>query len=254
MLVLDQAELLQNILLSHATGGSEDEAEYRELRQLFLELEETESLVPRFVRTCRNLSHFWEFIKSKFPTYRERRAFIRAEFQPLLDTLERMGSGSAPADTTVSSQLERFGPASVHDLWSKALRRRQSDAEGAITMARTLLESVCKHILDDLEVSYDENDDLPKLYRATAGALNLAPSQHTEEAFKRILGGCTSVVEGLGTLRNRLSDSHGRGKSGIRPAARHAELAVNMAGSMATYLIATLEARKEGSQDGPLDS
>ena len=39
---------------------------------------------------------------------------------------------------------------------------RQDDPEGAITAARTLLETVCKHILDETEVDYSK-DDLPTL-------------------------------------------------------------------------------------------
>jgi Abortive infection C-terminus len=95
----------------------------------------------------------------------------------------------------------------VQTVWQRALARRISDPEGVITAARSLLETVSKHILDDLSVSYDESGDLPKLYRLTSEALNIAPRQHTEQVFKQILGGCTSVVEGLAALRNRLGDS-----------------------------------------------
>ncbi|WP_042491478.1 abortive infection family protein, partial [Sphingomonas parapaucimobilis] len=59
-----------------------------------------------------------------------------------------------------------------------------------------------------------------------------------------ILGNCQSVVESLGALRNKLGDAHGGGPKRARPAARHAELAVNLAGSMATFLVATWETRR----------
>lgn len=114
--------------------------------------------------------------------------------------------------------------------------------EGAITAARTLLETVCKLILDDVGLAYSD-DDLPKLYGKVARALNLAPSDHTEDAFKQILGGCWSVVNGLGTLRNRISDAHGQGARPVRPAPRHADLAVNLAGAMAAFLVETWRAR-----------
>jgi len=83
--------------------------------------------------------------------------------------------------------------------------------DGAITSARTLLETVCKRILDEADETYSDRDDLPALYRAVAMKLQIAPSQHTEDAFKRILGGATSVVEGLGSLRNKIGDAHGQG-------------------------------------------
>lgn len=236
----DQTESLQNLLISHATGGNEDDAEYLRLRQVVLAQPALEAYVPRFLRTCRNLSQFWQFIKFEYGRYAERRQYLWDQFSPLLEILER---GGMPADGVVSSALEAYDAAHVQAAWSKALDRRASDPEGAITIARTLLESVCKHILDESGAVYGDAPDLTKLYRQTAEQINLAPSQHTEQVFKQILGGCTAVVEGLGALRNRLSDSHGKGKVGVKPAARHAELAVNLAGALAVYLLATWEAR-----------
>ena len=71
--------------------------------------------------------------------------------------------------------------------------------------------------------------------------MNLAPQQHSELIFRQILGGCHTVVEGLGALRNKHGDAHGKGKSPIRPQPRHAALAVNLAGTVATFLVSTLE-------------
>lgn len=243
--LLDQTEALQNLLISQATGGQEDCAEFVRLRQMLLSNPALDSLIPRFLRTCRNLSQFWQFIKFKYGTYAERRDYIWEEFHPLLEALER--GQLSPADQLVSDKLEKVDASHVQAAWSKALERRASDPEGAITSARTLIESVCKHILDAAEVGYDDGADLPKLYKLTAETLKLAPSQHTEAVFKQILGGCTAVVEGLGSLRNRLSDAHGKGKVGSKPAPRHAELAVNLSGALATYLLATWEARNEAA-------
>jgi hypothetical protein len=139
---------------------------------------------------------------------------------------------------------EKLDTQYISEAWDKARARRHEDPEGAITAARTLLESVCKHILDEGGVEYGDNADLPKLYGLTSKELNLAPSQHTEEAFKKILGGAHSIVDGLANLRNRTGDAHGQGKRPVKPLPRHAELAVNMAGSVASFLLATFEAKK----------
>jgi hypothetical protein len=241
--MLEQAEAFQNLLVAHATGGAADNGEYIRLRQVLLAQPWLESLVPRFIRTCRDLSQFWQFIKYEYGTYRERRDFLWGEFRPLLEILER--GGKSPVDTAVTVALEEFDAAHVQAAWSKALDRRNADPEGAITMARTLLESVCKHVLDGLGTTYEDAADLPKLYRLTSEGLNLAPSKHSEQVFKQILGGCTAVVEGLGALRNRLSDSHVKGRVAAKPGTRHAELAVNLAGAMAVFLFATWKARTE---------
>ncbi len=238
----EKVESLQNMLIADATGGSgRTDAEYRELRDEVTSHHLLKDIVPRFLRTCRSRAEFWVFIKYKFQHYDERRQFIWDKFRPMLERLD--GDAAAPSDQTVSLTLQRFNADSVHQLWSKALERRESDPEGAVTLARTLLESVCKHILDEHSLSYRNDADLPALYRQTAELLNIAPSQHSEQIFRQILGGCTAVVEGLGALRNKLSDAHGRGSRTVRPAARHAELAVNLAGAVAIFLVTTYEAK-----------
>jgi hypothetical protein len=70
--------------------------------------------------------------------------------------------------------------------------------------------------------------DLPKLYVLAAEKLNLPPSKHTEDIFKQNLGGCHSVVQGLGALRSKVGDAQGQGKKPVKPAPRHAELAVKL--------------------------
>ena len=237
----ERAEYLQNLLISRATGGIADDAEYKDLREHFLTNSGARSQIPSWIKTNRNLDQFWQFIKHKFPSYAERRTFIWAEFEPLLEVLT--SRPRTPTDEMVSEVLKRFDAESVHVVWSKALDRRQSDPEGAITAARTLLETVCKHILDEKGIEYNNKTDLPQLYHLVAVELNLSPSQYTEDVFKQILGSCSAIVNGLGTLRNRLGDAHGQGKKPVRPVARHAELAVNLAGSVALFLVETWESR-----------
>ncbi len=234
------AERLQNNCVSRATGGGNSH-EYVVLRRALQNSARSKSMLPRFITTCADDNQFWQFIKYKFPTYAERRQFIWDEFRPLIQALE-CGSRT-PTDEIVTGALPDLNSDHVHEIWQRALQRRTDDSDGAITLARTLLESVCKHILDKSNESYPDDCDLPKLYRLTSTLLNLAPSQHTEQVLKQILGGCTAVVEGLGSLRNRVSDAHGQGVRTVRAAPRHAELAVNLAGSMAMFLVSTWVAR-----------
>jgi hypothetical protein len=152
---------------------------------------------------------------------------------------ETTAAGEQPADELISKALVSFDERGVHEAWRKALERRGTDAEGAITAAKSLLETVCKHLIEEAGGNYGENDDLPKLYNLAAEQLKLAPSQHSETVFKTILGNCQSVVNNLAGVRNKLGDSHGQGKRYVKPKARHAELAVNLAGSVALFLVST---------------
>ncbi len=241
---LEQAKMMENILLAACEGNRGQSGMYTQLRGMLVNDPTLKPLLPEFVRTCRDLNHFWSYAKG-LPTennhWERRRKHVRDGLTPLFDFLEHRNT--APVDNVASDVLKSFDPDGVHVVWNRALERRHTDPEGAITIARTLLETVCKHILDATGETYTEKDDLPALYRAVAIKLNIAPSQHTEDAFKRILGGATSVVEGLGSLRNKIGDAHGKGKAAVRPAARHAQLAVNLAGAMATFLVETWRER-----------
>jgi hypothetical protein len=128
------------------------------------------------------------------------------------------------------------------------LIRKNTDTEGAITSARTLIETVCKYICDERNVTYDEKIELPALYKLAAKELNLSPEQNTEQIFKQILGGCQTVVEGLGALRNKYGDSHGKSITRSKPDKRHSDLAINLAGTMAMFLMETYEFVKSKSE------
>ena len=249
---LDRALALQNGLMAFATGGKFDGENqyYQELRALFAGRADTKEKLPDFMRRCRDLSQFWIFIKNKYPTYQERRNYLLEEFQTLLEYLETQER--TPGVIPISATLESFDPEHVHAIWQKALDRRIDDPEGAITAARTLVETVCKHILDDIGIGYPDDADLPKLWSITAEQLNLAPQQHQEGLFKQILGNCQSVVNNLGAIRNRVGDAHGHGRNPVKPKPRHAELAVNLAGTMASFLVETWREIQKKNKNGTI--
>lgn len=240
--LLIEVETLKNLLVSRATGGTGDPNEYRRLRESLLKNQRVRDKLPRFVMTCRSLDEFWGHIKQQSGSYQGRRDYLRDQFDEILSILEN--EVQMPSDEIISTSL-KIDFDYVQSAWEKALERRESDPEGAITMARTLLETVCKHIMDEFNHEYDEKWELPQLYKGVQTVLNLAPNGHTEEIFKQILGGCASIVTGLGSLRNKLSDAHGRGKAIPKPSTRHAQLAVNLAGTMAHFLVSTFNEKKE---------
>ena len=243
----ERAEYLQQILVNHATqDGPSDNSHYQTLRKHFLDREDTKKLVPEWARIRRDLSQYWQFIKYKFAHYQERREFVWKEFQPLLDYLEN--TSKAPLDASIMADMVSLSSDYVIGVWQKALARKGSDPDGAITAARTLLEAVLKHILDQEQVPYDSAADLHEIYRKVAELLHLTSEQHEEVLFKKVLGGCSAVVSGIGELRNQMGDAHGHGKRRFRASPRHAELAVNMAGTMCLFIVQTYAWRQ--SQKG----
>lgn len=246
--VLDRITRLQNGLIARATGGQFDggDDEFAKLRREVLANVALASKAPAFLKRCSDTGQFWAFIKYETSTYQERRDLIWGSFRPLIEHLE--AGDRAAGDESISTSLTQFGADAIQAAWQKALSRRSSDPEGAITASRTLVESVCKHILDDAAVAYESDADFPKLWALTAAQLNLMPAQHEHDAFKRILGNCQAVVDGLASIRNRVGDAHGKGRKPVAAKPRHAELAVNLAGAMASFLLATWLERPTSSK------
>ncbi|WP_105253575.1 abortive infection family protein [Pseudoalteromonas sp. T1lg75] len=237
----ERAEYFQSILLARATGGDADDNHYLLMRQHLMSNPNYAEILPRWVKTNRNLDQFWQYIKNKFPSYAERRQFLYDEINPLLEYLET--KQTLPAAKSIDEVLSKFDSDGIHFAWQKALERKAQDPEGAITISRSILESVCKHILHAKNIDFNEtNIELSELYKITAKELNLSPDQHSEKIFKQILGGCSGIVNGLGSLRNKHGDAHGSSPRAVKPKPRHAELAVNLAGTMALFLISTFDA------------
>lgn len=235
--------LRNNIILLATDGGSEDG--YKLAREKLMSNPAAKPLLPAFVRR----SHDAASVKADLMavasgpgSWALRRGHVGEAFKPLLNFLE-VGGGAA--DKTITEGLGDYDAPAVQAFWAKALERRASDPEGAVTAASTLLEEVCKHVIEDSGNVWEEKWNIPKLYSEAAKLLRLAPSQHQEEIFKTILGNCQSVVQSIGTLRNRGSDAHAGGRARVSLKPRHAALAVNLAGSMALFLIETWQARIE---------
>jgi hypothetical protein len=105
----------------------------------------------------------------------------------------------------------------------KALELAVTENTGlAFDLARTLIESVCKTILSERGISFDKDDDLPKLFKAATLTVPflpvvLATDTGARNSLKRTLGGLSTAVQGICELRNAFGfASHGSGSP--RPA------------------------------------
>ena len=81
-------ERLKMGLISRATGGGMDPIEYKNLRKSVLGLPNMDNLLPRFLKLCRTIDEFWDWIKAQAPSYAERRLIISDALNPLLEKFE----------------------------------------------------------------------------------------------------------------------------------------------------------------------
>jgi hypothetical protein len=116
----------------------------------------------------------------------------------------------------------------------------------SIGLAKELIETCCKSIFDERKENYDIKWDLPKLMKETTKLLKLTPDDIPNEAkaassIKQILGSLSSVVQGIGEVRNEYGSGHGKDGKFIGLQPRHAKLAVGAASTLAIYLLETHE-------------
>ncbi len=152
----ERAEYLRKILNNQSTeDGPVNNEHYQFLRRYFLAREDTKEKIPKWVRINRDLSEFWQFIKHEFKTYDERRVFIRNKFNDLLEYLEF--AQVIPHMEFDDEKLKILNSEDILLTWKKAIQRKDTDPDGAITISRTLMESVLKHILEEMKISYSKD-------------------------------------------------------------------------------------------------
>jgi len=125
----------------------------------------------------------------------------------------------------------------------------ENSPELAIGTAKELIETICYTILTECKVETDKNWDLLQLLKQTTKQINLTPEGILDEAkasktIKGILGSLTTVVQGIGELRNQYGSGHGKKASFKGLTARHAKLSVGAASTLAIFLLETHKHRQ----------
>ena len=87
----------------------------------------------------------------------------------------------------------------------------------AFDLAKTLVESTCRAVLDSRSIAFNKDDDLPKLFKKATIHLPFLPptasaEARTRESLKRTLSGLNTTIQGICELRNQCGfASHGSG-------------------------------------------
>ena len=115
------------------------------------------------------------------------------------------------------------------------LKIEAGDYDGAITNARTMLETIMIGIIEEHRGEAIQNSgDLLKLYKEVKNILNLNPTVKLPDTVKQILAGLNSITSGLAGLSNDFGDRHANKNTAQK---HHARLAVNSAMTLADFLL-----------------
>lgn len=153
----------------------------------------------------------------------------------------RVSVTKSPIENGLQDRTEPRSRERLLRSWEKALRRLEDDPDGAVTAARSFLESVCKYVLDATGIPYGDSADLMQQFRLVATELKLTAIGKTGRIERQFYSGTNQIVQSLSELRNQTGDAHGKGRQGVKASLAQAELAVNLAGSTGIFLLRKLD-------------
>ncbi|WP_238370408.1 abortive infection family protein [Heliomarina baculiformis] len=117
-----------------------------------------------------------------------------------------------------------------------------SEPGEAIALAKEIVESCCKLILDDRKVAYPEKAEIPELLKLLRREIKIMPDGIDENAkganeIRGILTSLGNIAHSLAPLRNAYGKGHGRGRDfkGLQP--RHARLAIGAASTFVDFVL-----------------
>lgn len=156
------------------------------------------------------------------------------------------------SEISISESVEVvFGEEYINQQIDKCESRiRDGDYDGAITSARSFIETILLEISKKIygsPIKYD--GDLLKLFKETQKLLNLSPSrQDITDALRQVLVGLNSIINGLASMRNKMGDAHSKT---YKPEKHHATLAENAAKTLAVFIFETYQYQKEKGSINP---
>ena len=152
-----------------------------------------------------------------------------------------LASVALPPDRAAAGEFEakakELGFDHISAEWRTAQVNAIADPETAVRAASTMVEGVCKHILDAKRHPYDPKGKLFVLVAATRAALGMSTSNGKNDPLDRVNGSLDNLLQNIGALRNVIGDAHGRGEKYVKASQMQARLAVNAAGVAVMYLL-----------------
>lgn len=120
----------------------------------------------------------------------------------------------------------------------------ETDTEVAIGTGKELLETTCKAILRQKAIAIDKDWTLPQLLKNTTNALDFKPKnaddpQRAEKSILQVLGGITTIVQGVTELRNAYGTGHGKDATFKGLEKKYAQLFVGVVSEIAIIYLQT---------------
>lgn len=128
--------------------------------------------------------------------------------------IERISNNNIAVVKQVVEIKAKFDNIYIQSQIDEMLASQEEDPTNAIGLAKELIESCCKTILEHYNIPKDF-DNLSKLVKATTKTLKITPEDIPDsipeaKSMKAILGAFATITDGLANLRNTYGRGHGK--------------------------------------------
>lgn len=140
---------------------------------------------------------------------------------------------------------EAFKNKEITDDFRRATESIESDPPDSITASCSMVEGVCKYILQELGATLPPEQTIRPLVHKVLEVLDLTPETQEDEDLRRVCGGLLNIAQRIGSLRTKYGDAHNSGPNGSIVIATYARLALGSALVLASFLIEVLDKQEE---------
>lgn len=235
----DYARRLRSLLRQSVDGElTEKASEYKEA------WEETKACPhrPKWLVEVPDAEELWRYFRDSIPdSYSARRDHIEETIDPWIEHLE---SGECERSLPgLEEKIRARGPEGVYDDFRSAHSRLPNDPEGALTAARSMVETACKaailrtegqSLTEEQVENLGMNDLVEEAFEGKKERLDgLDP-----EVIDNLEEGLNSIIWSVSSARQEHGDAHGGepfGRQEVDPSV--AALSLNVAGAASVFLL-----------------
>ncbi len=152
--------------------------------------------------------------------------------------------GVSSASQSLEQMLKSKNIPAIEIEFKRALDEIEKDPPASLTAACSIVESFCKVYIEEKNLNAPKDATIKPLWAVVAKDLGFDPSCLEDDDLKKILGGLSSIVDGVGALRTHAGSAHGRGQKRYRIQPRHARLAVHAAHTLVLFALESWENKK----------
>lgn len=141
-----------------------------------------------------------------------------------------------------SPQIQSIDSQYIKDIYNRAITDiDKGDFDSAITKSRTLLEEVFCYVIQKKNEIPSDKGDIQKLFKQVRDLYNMHTDGYVDKRIKSLISGLNNIVNSVGEMRNKTSDSHGLGNKRISIEDHHTRLVVNSSIAMSEFILSVEE-------------